>query len=399
MIDEKKISEIIDKKINIDVEFKPILPTAKVIAEILASFANTNGGYLIIGVKSKQTKNEIIGLTSDFHIMEIVSNSLKILSPQINDLEHQLLYISNKMLYVFKIRSLDSIILLNNKKYIREYSKTIECIEKQNEVVEKEKLSIKVYDKTYAIIIAIENYKPRSSNQIQSVKYAENDAMLFKDMLITQMNVYEDDITIFLNENALQSSLKYDFQSLFHTLRENDRVIFYYVGHGFHNGVTNYLTAYDTHPFNISETSIGLRSVFLDPILKSKCKNALIFIDACATKIEEEMGRNICMGIDFNDFQVERNENLYCASFFSCQSGQSSYSCHTLSHGVWTYHLIKAISGNVPSTIKNEKFITDRLLVNYLGSEVPKYTKKNLGKEQNPKAVLDSDSEFVLAKI
>lgn len=204
---------------------------------------------------------------------------------------------------------------------------------------------------------------------------------------------------MFLNEEALQNSLMYDFTGLFHTLTENDRVIFYYVGHGFHNGVTNYLTTYDTHIQNIATTSISLRDVFLDPFQKSKCKNALVFIDACATDIQEKNGRQILSNIDYSDLELKKNDNLYCAAFFSCQAGQSSYSCDDLAHGIWTYHLINAINGNVDSVIKRDKLITDRVLVDYLSIEVSKYVKEKLGYDQNPKAVLDSDSEFMIAKL
>lgn len=397
MIDEQEILEIINKKVETDVEYKPTLPTAKIIAKILASFANTNGGYLILGVKSKKTKNQIVGLSSDFYITETITKALVFLDLKVNILEHKLVYISNKKLYVFKLRSSETEVLLDSKKFIRENSKTIEVHEDKDKPIEK--ISIKEYSKTYAIIIAIENYQPKDSNQIPSVKYAENDINMFKEVLINKMGVQEEDITLFLNDNALKNNLEYDLFGLFNILTENDRLIFYYVGHGFHDGVTNYLTTYDTHPLHISDTAVSLRKVFLDPFLKSKCKHGLIFIDACATSLQKEDARNILSNIDYNDFHFEKNENFYLATFFSCQAGQSSYSCNHLSHGIWTFHLINGISGNIPSIIKNKKIITDRSLVDYLGSEVSKYVRDNLGYEQNPKAILESDSQFIIAKV
>lgn len=46
------------------------------------------------------------------------------------------------------------------------------------------------------LIISIENYFPRSDNQITPVKYANADAEKFKQVLINSMNVKEEDITI-----------------------------------------------------------------------------------------------------------------------------------------------------------------------------------------------------------
>jgi predicted HTH transcriptional regulator len=49
---EDKVLQLINKQIDDDVEFRTVLPTSKAIAKIMASFANTNGGFLIVGVKS-----------------------------------------------------------------------------------------------------------------------------------------------------------------------------------------------------------------------------------------------------------------------------------------------------------------------------------------------------------
>ena len=45
---EDKVLQLINKQIDDDVEFRTVLPTSKAIAKIMASFANTSGGYLII---------------------------------------------------------------------------------------------------------------------------------------------------------------------------------------------------------------------------------------------------------------------------------------------------------------------------------------------------------------
>lgn len=126
----------------------------------------------------------------------------------------------------------------------------------------------------------------------------------------------------------------------------------------------------------------------------------MVFIDACTTNIQDENSRHVLSNIDYNDsFKVEKNNNLYSATFFSCQAGQSSYSCDKLKHGIWTYHLNKAISGKEPTLITKNQFISDRTLVDYLTNEVYKYTKENFGYKQSPKAILDADSEFVLVEI
>ena len=84
------------------------------------------------------------------------------------------------------------------------------------------------------------------------------------------MNVEEENIYLISNEDALKSTLEYEFKSLFYSLTENDRLIFYYVGHGFHDGVSNYLSTYDLHQYNIAATSVSLQKILIDPLKSSK---------------------------------------------------------------------------------------------------------------------------------
>ncbi len=213
------------------------------------------------------------------------------------------------------------------------------------------------------------------------------------------MRVNENDIHIFQNNDALKSLLEYNLKGLFFSLTEDDRLIFYYVGHGFHNGITNYLSTYDMHKSKIAETGVSLRNILLDPLRKSKCKTALIFIDACAQSFQDPNERSQVTDINDEELQLLTNDFPNFTTFLSCQPGQGSYSSDVLKNGIWTHHLAKAINGDVPEVIKNKKYVTDRLLTDYLSSSVYEYTKKELGYEQNPKSILDSSNENLIVEI
>ena len=53
----------------------------------------------------------------------------------------------------------------------------------------------------------------------------------------------------------------------------------------------------------------------------------------------------------------------------------------------------------IRKTITKKKYITDRLLSDYLSVNVAKYVKDNLNHNQNPKSILDSNSENVVVEI
>ncbi|MGS2776581.1 sacsin N-terminal ATP-binding-like domain-containing protein [Robertmurraya sp. GLU-23] len=377
-------------------EFNAVPYVPQKIARIISSFANTNGGTLIFGLKDiLPTSNDIVGLSTDFQVVEITKKAISLLSP-IPTVTYDWLKSGEKSIFVIKTEKAGNDILLDNQKYIREQFNSV-LEEKTSEY--KTKLSVSSYRKTIAIIIAIENYAPRERNQIPKVKYATNDALKFKEVLMKSMGVDENDIYMFIDEQALKSSLEYDFKSLFYSLTEEDRIVFYYVGHGFHNGITNYLSTYDMHRNSITETAVSLRKILLDPLLKSRCKNALIFIDACAQSFQDENERNTITHINDEEIILLTSEFPYYATFLSCQPGQSSYSSDILNNGIWTHHLVKAISGDVPEVLHSNKYITDRLLNDYLSSSVSVYAQEELGYNQDPKAILDSNYENVIAEI
>ena len=379
------------KSEKFDFEAVPFVPQK--IAKIISSYANTNGGTLIFGLKENNpTSNDIVGLSPDFRVVDITKRAISLLSP-IPTVTYDWLTSGEKSIFVIKTEKADQDILFESQKYIRREADSV-LEEKASE--RHTTLNVTGFRKTVAIIIAIEDYAPRDENQITKVKYANNDALRFKETLINSMNVDENDILMFVNDKALKSSLEYDLYGLFNLLTDEDRLIFYYVGHGFHNGITNYLSTYDMHKHHISETAVSLRKVLLDPLRKSKCKNALIFIDACAQSFQDEYERSQISDVNVEELIILNNEFPYYATFLSCQPGQSSYSSDVLNNGIWTHHLVKAISGQVPEVIYNNKYITDTLLKDYLSNSVAIYTKEELGNDQNPKAILDSSCENVI---
>ena len=56
-------SLIIGQPESSTLEYKTVLPPSRNIAQIISSFANADGGLIVLGVSDKQ---EIVGLSSDF---------------------------------------------------------------------------------------------------------------------------------------------------------------------------------------------------------------------------------------------------------------------------------------------------------------------------------------------
>src|ERR1019366_9474765 len=104
-----------------------------------------------------------------------------------------------------------------------------------------------------------------------------------RDVLVQQMQVPSQNITLWADQEATRTRLEEDLRYDIGQLGPDDKFIFFYAGHGFYAEGANRLTTWDTHPFNIAETTTSVDTVLLSPLKNGKCHRSLVFIDACAT--------------------------------------------------------------------------------------------------------------------
>ena len=115
MIVTSKISEIIGQPESYTLEYKAVLPPSKNIAQLICSFANADGGLIVLGVSDNL---EIIGLSTDFHANAITHRALDLLSPQ-PKIHYQYLLHKDKNLYVIEVEKSTAPIYLEGKIYKR----------------------------------------------------------------------------------------------------------------------------------------------------------------------------------------------------------------------------------------------------------------------------------------
>lgn len=254
-------------------------------------------------------------------------------------------------------------------------------------------------DKTRVIIVAIENYR---FDKISKVKYAINDAEGFKDVLIDNFGISKSNIKTFYDSDASKTALEDDIKYEINNLNADERFIFYYVGHGFHEGNSNKISVFDTSPVNYSDTTISLRETLIDPLGKSKCKRSLIFLDTCSKFIaDSSLSRDSISNIKQDEFNSLIRNSEYCATFLSCSPGEKSYSDDNLKHGIWTFHLLSALRGKEGTSLINQKYITDTSLRDFLRRSVPKFIVENtdITGTQTPTAHIKAASSFLIYEV
>lgn len=254
-----------------------------------------------------------------------------------------------------------------------------------------------------AFVVGIENYQDRGGGyKVPKVDFAHNDAKEFAEAI---KGIYPEDqldIEVLLDNGATLSNLKYSLTQAIQSLEKDDLFIFYYAGHGYHDLQGNRITAWDTHPASLEGTTLLLREILSDPLQNSPCQKALIFIDACATKLFSNVRtRDVLTALNKDELKKFMNSATYCATFLSCEPGQKSYPSNEKKHGVWTYFLLKALRGESVDALGYQRHLTDVSLRDYLRHAVPQYVTKYMtgGEVQKPCAIINASNTFSIRHV
>jgi hypothetical protein len=253
---------------------------------------------------------------------------------------------------------------------------------------------------THAVLIGIETYQKQG---ISSVQFAQADAAAMKHVLVQDLGVPVENITLWLDSDATRSALENDLPYTIRQLSPGDRFIFFYAGHGFYANGTNRLTTWDTHPSNLSGTTVSLEEVLLKPLKEQQGIKSLVFIDACAAdlKTSVEQARDMVSDLTPTEFEALVQSTDHAAAFFACSPNEKAYPSDALMHGIWTYHLIQALQGDVEGALDRDRFITGESLKNYLTVAVPAYIRTNtkIQAAQRPYAILSSNGPFSIRQV
>ncbi|MBB2144310.1 tetratricopeptide repeat protein [Pedobacter sp. LMG 31464] len=235
--------------------------------------------------------------------------------------------------------------------------------------------------KTWAVIVGISEYQ-----NISKLSYAHKDAEAFYKYLRTpQVNVPSENIKMLLNKEALSSEIYGTLEWLTESVKENDKVIFYFSGHGDVEKKTvhqnGFLLAYDS-PTAAYMTKGTISIKFLQDYLETyvavnKAKEVLLIVDACKSgKLAGGME-----GIQMTMQALGKQWSGQITKILSAQEGELSLEDPKWGggRGVFSYYLMKGIQGLANRNADN--VITTAELAAYLPIAVADETANT----QNPK--------------
>ena len=250
---------------------------------------------------------------------------------------------------------------------------------------------------TYVLLVAVEYYN--QPNHFPRVRYATKDATEFAKALKAS-GVDEDNIKPLFDKNATKTAIEKEINTITKKVLENDRIIFYFSGHGAYENKENYLLPVDCYIDDINDTSVSIKQI-LGKLNKSFCERNLLFLDCCHSGFEpgtdtKEIDKNfLAEELIYNS----KNEE-YTIGFASCKNNQTSITHPVLKNGVWSHFLIKALNGDAGSIYESGVLFSDKLQ-SYLNKTTKEYVKMNTDdkKDQVPIIFGNLTDRFVIADL
>lgn len=247
--------------------------------------------------------------------------------------------------------------------------------------------------KRYAVVVGINDY---SEAGMGSLSYCVADAEAFYDALLTYCEYDPACITLFSDgqHKAAQRPNRSNILDAVATMADqattDDSVLFFFAGHGDRNAQDSYLLTPEYRASVMAETSIpmGLVNNYMQ---QSKARFVMRFFDACHSG---RIGaRAPVAGPDVKKHLLVEAEGW--ATLAACKEDQYAHEDPDLGHGIFSYCLIKGLSGEA-ATSKGE--VTIDSLTTYTIDNTIDIT-KDLGLQQTPVRKGSHAGELILATV
>ncbi|CDS91623.1 putative transcriptional regulator [Sphingobacterium sp. PM2-P1-29] len=118
MKSEKRKPLIIGEPESDQLEYKAVLPPARSLAQMIAAFANSAGGFIVLGVHQANGEITIAGLSEDFHANSVTHKAIDLLLPK-PIVKYEYITHKSKRLYVIDVSPSTETISIENKIYFR----------------------------------------------------------------------------------------------------------------------------------------------------------------------------------------------------------------------------------------------------------------------------------------
>ncbi len=207
---------------------------------------------------------------------------------------------------------------------------------------------------TYAVIVAVEDYE-NYSRLDGDLDYTINDAIEMAKFLLSPAggSVPRENIYLLTNEKAKKSNIIFYTIKLFSKAKANDKVIFYFAGHG-DRGV---FVPYDV-------TLTGRNMLYFSELKKlfkiARCKTKLLFADACYSGSLKKVATKSFKNKLNKGKKTRALKTQQIAVMLSSSRDEISLEMHNLKQGLFTYSIITGLKG-IADKNKDSKITIEEL--------------------------------------
>lgn len=243
-----------------------------------------------------------------------------------------------------------------------------------------------VESKKYAILIGVSDYaeldRRARGGELSDLKYADRDALAFKQFLEAQKRRDGDDWTIecLTNREATGANVDRLLSAILNQAGENDLIYIFFSGHARRHPSTGelYLLPYNFRP---EEYRDGLDYRDLNNLIKrSRARYIITFIDACFSGSPgSAKGKNEQLLTAVNSLKLPDNKVVIASS----RGEESSYEDERLKQGVFTHYLLKGLQGKAKE-LNGNNYVELEELLQYLKEKIPAHTMKFFSSPQTP---------------
>jgi hypothetical protein len=241
-----------------------------------------------------------------------------------------------------------------------------------------------------AIVIGVQHYK-----NLPHASYAVNDANQFKEHAVRYLGVKPENVKLLTDTNANRADLLLAFKYWLpaHINAGKTDVYIYFSGHGLSQEQVKqqYFLPFDVNTDLLEETAINQKNLFKQ-ISQAGAKSVVVFLDTCFSGTSR-VGQTLVQ--NQRAVNVKLNADALPAGFsvLSAASNQQvAYGDDSLQHGVFTFFLLKGISGEQVG--QQSRPINLGQLAEYVTLKTRQFALNN-NKQQDPKFIGDQQQVVV----
>lgn len=244
---------------------------------------------------------------------------------------------------------------------------------------------------TYVVIAAIADYKNMEA-RTGDLRFTVNDAKaLYKFMMTGNMGSIEvANVEMLLDEQASKQGIINALEKQFSKADKNDRVIFYFSGHG----DRNMFIPYDIAPND------ALTTLYHDEVKtffkKSEAVNKILIADACFSGSVQKTKNTTSVNETSTVVKVNYEE-AQVAILLSCTGDEVSAEYPTLSQGVFSFFLIEGLKGEADANL--DEMVTIEELYYFVRNNTYTFVKQRTGKSQRPILFGKFDRNMVISTV